>query len=302
MNNHAKKKKIKSKLPFILRLVRHVRRIIPQKLIEAIYHCSFLSRFIRKQLNLFAPSGLTEVVIDSGVLRGMALSLDLKNEKYYWLGTYENEVIEVIDDFVRHGMVVYDVGANIGYMSLVFARAVGSGGRVFAFEPLPDNVERIRLHITLNSLKDVITLIPDAVSDHAGRQMFLIHELNAMGKLSDSSGRDTAYRNEIEVNTLCLDDFVFIDGNPAPGLIKIDIEGGGVKAIPGMIRILRENQPIILMELHGPEEAKIAWNSLEKCGYKICRIKKGYPVISTLTDLDWKEYIVATVSCENETP
>ena len=288
-----------SYFPFISSVIQSIRRTMPQKIVDAIYRWSFLSNFIRKQLNSLVPSGLTEVYISKGILRGMRLKLELKHEKFYWLGTYEPQVIQAVCDFVRPGMVIYDVGANIGYMTLVFSRSVGRDGQVFAFEPLPDNIERIQEHIKLNSLQHIISVIPKAVSDRIGKQMFLIHELNAMGKLSDSSGRNTVYRNEIEVNTLCLDSFVFEEGNPVPDLIKIDIEGGGIKALPGMSRILKKNRPIILMELHGPEEAKIAWNCLKQCGYEICRIKKNYPIISTLKSLDWKEYIVAITSRED---
>ena len=279
---------------FVLRLAQFVSRIIPKKLIAFIYRWPFLSRCVRRLLNFYAPSGLTEVSVKSGVLRGLNLKLDLKSEKFYWLGTYETEMIQAIYDFVKPGMTVYDIGANIGYMSLVFSQAVGERGRVYAFEPLPDNEKRIQTHIALNSLQKVVTVVPYAVSDRAGRQTFLVHKLHAMGKLFGSSGREATYDKQIEMDTLCLDDFVFKANHPEPDLIKIDIEGGGVTAIPGMSQVLKKNRPIIFMELHGPQEAKITWDLLKRNNYKIYRMEKSYPEISEQDSLDWKEYIAAT--------
>jgi FkbM family methyltransferase len=234
------------------------------------------------------------VSIKSGALHGLHLKLDLKSEKYYWLGTYETVMIQAIHDFVKPGMIVYDIGANIGYISLVFSQAVGKQGRVYAFEPLPDNVKRIRTHIALNSLQEIVTVLPYAVYDSTGKQPFFVHEFHAMGKLSGSSGRDETYKNQIVVNTLCLNEFILKEENPPPDLIKIDIEGGAVRALPGMSEVLKKHQPIILMELHGPEEAQITWDLLRQCNYKIYRMKKNYPEISTSDSLNWKEYIVAT--------
>ena len=75
--------------------------------------------------------------------------------------------------------------------------------------------------------------------------------------------------------------------------VSIDIEGGAVQALPGMSKVLKKYQPIILMELHGPEEAQITWDLLRQCNYKIYAMKKHYPEISTSNSLNWKEYIVA---------
>jgi FkbM family methyltransferase len=278
---------------FFLRLAEFASQVIPKNLINAIYRCSFLSHCIRSVLNYYAPTGLTEVSIKSGALSGFRLKLDLKSEKSYWLGTYETLMIQAIHDFVKPGMMVYDIGANIGYLSLVFSQAVGKQGRVYAFEPLLENVKRIHTHIALNSLDEIITVFPYAVFDSNGRQPFLVHELHAMGKLSGSSGRDETYKNQIVVRTLCLNEFIFKEENPPPDLIKIDIEGGAVQALPGMSKVLKKYQPIILMELHGPEEAQITWDLLRQCNYKIYAMKKHYPEISTSNSLNWKEYIVA---------
>jgi hypothetical protein len=97
----------------------------------------------------------------------------------------------------------------------------------------------------------------------------------------------------MEVSGICLDDFVYRDGNPSPQVIKMDIEGGEVLAFRGMRRVLAEIRPLILLELHGPEAAKVSWESLTAAGYQICRMQRGYPSVTSLNELDWKAYLIA---------
>ena len=68
----------------------------------------------------------------------------IKTEKSRWLGTYEPELQAALREFMKPGMTVYDVGANIGYVTLMLAHRTGARGKVFAFEALPVNVERLR--------------------------------------------------------------------------------------------------------------------------------------------------------------
>jgi hypothetical protein len=64
-------------------------------------------------------------------------------------------------------------------------------------------------------------------------------------------------------------------------------------ALPGMRRVLAETRPLMLMELHGPESARAAWDALTSAGYQICEMKPGYPRVPSLAALDWKAYLVA---------
>lgn len=121
----------------LLSLAACAARILPRPLKQAIYNFNPLARFIRRGLNKAAPSGLTEVQVAAGGLAGFTLLLDMQTEKDYWLGTYEPDLQSALGELVAPGSVVYDVGANIGHISLLLARAAKEGGRVFAFEALP---------------------------------------------------------------------------------------------------------------------------------------------------------------------
>lgn len=275
-------------------------RILPLPVKQAIYRFPLLARLIRGSLNAAVESGLSEVEIAAGDLKGYKILLNLKAEKSRWLGTYEPELAEAARTFLKPGMTVYDVGANIGYVSLLLAHCVRPHGKVFAFEALPANAERIRRNLALNALESRITLIQAAVAERGGEITFLVHESVGMGKAAGSAGRrEQRYQAEIRVAALSLDEFVYEQGNPPPDAVKMDIEGGEVLALPGMKRILAEHHPILFLELHGPEAEQAAWRSLTEAGYTLHEMSPGYSVLSTPAKLGWKAYVIAVFDHSN---
>jgi FkbM family methyltransferase len=261
---------------------------------RAVYRFPSLAQAIRRGLNQAVPDGQTKVYIAGGGLRGLVMYLDLKIEKDYWLGTYEPELQRAVKHLVEPGMVVYDVGANIGYISLLFARTVAEKGRVFAFEALPSNVERLQLNMAANNFQGRVIVVAFAVVDEVGPVNFLIGPSSGMGKAEGSAGRTKLnYSYSISVPGISLDEFVYQEGNPVPQVIKIDIEGGEVLALPGMIRLLSEARPLLLLELHGPEAATVAWDVLISRDYRIYRMKPSYPEVQGVEELDWKSYLIA---------
>ena len=277
----------------ILKLASFTARILPQPLKQTIYRCQPLARLLRRTLNQSAPSGLTRVNIAAGGLKGMQFVLDLQTEKDYWLGNYEPDLQRTARDFIRQGMTIYDVGANIGYLSLLFARLAGETGKVFAFEALPENIQRLQGNILLNKMEARISVVPAAVVEASRRVEFLIHASGAMGKALGSAGREEDYNRKIEVDGIALDDFTFAQNHPKPDLIKMDIEGGEVLAVQGMQRLMREVAPILLMEIHGKTSAHAVWQALSDHGYHIARMKPPYRLLQSYQQLDWKAYLVA---------
>ena len=278
--------------PF-LRLAAFIARILPQPLKQWLYHFQPLAKWLRGRLNEAAPQGLTEIKVASGEMAGMKLLLNMQTEKDYWLGTYEPELQNAARKFVQPGMVIYDVGANIGYISLMLARLSGVSGHIFSFEALPNNVQRLQNNIALNQMESIIRVIPKAVVDASRPVNFLAHSSSSMGKARGSAGRKEHYEDEIKIAGLALDDFVFSEGNPAPALIKMDIEGGEILAVKGMLRLLKEKHPLLFVELHGEEAAQAMWPALSHAGYEILKMEAGYERIRSLDQLEWKAYIIA---------
>ncbi len=278
---------------WVLRLAATAAKVFPASVKRALYRIRPLAGFLRGWLNRNAPVGLTEVTVAAGELEGARLLLDLQDEKDLWLGAYEPELQAALVDLVQPEAVAYDVGANIGYITLLLARRVGAGGRVFAFEALPANVERLRTNLSLNCPQAAVEVVPRAVVEASRPVRFLLGPSVGMGKVDGSAGRNKIqYQGAIEVEGIGLDEFVYRQGKPAPQVVKMDIEGGEVLALPGMRQVLREARPILLLELHGPEAAHTVWETLAEAGYRVCRMEPGYPEVSGREAVDWKAYLV----------
>ena len=174
----------------LLNLAGALSRYLPNSIKVFIYRLGPISALIRAVLNKAAPKGLAKVEIAAGRLEGLQMQLDLQSEKDYWLGTYETELERALSERVKAGMVVYDLGANIGYISLLAARLTGEKGRVFSFEALPGNQERLHTNAGLNAGLAPISVVPKAVAEHSGKAVFLVHRSGGMGKMEGSAGRD----------------------------------------------------------------------------------------------------------------
>ena len=277
----------------ILSIAAFFARILPAPVKRALYNFKPLAGLIRGTLNKAAPCGLTVVNIAAGGLEGMPMLLDMQTEKDFWLGTYEPEMQSALEELIKPGMTVYDVGANVGYVTLMMAKLTGAEGKVYAFEALPDNVERLRRNVELNGFNDRVSIFPGAVAAGAGEVKFLVHSSGGMGKAAGSAGRDEHYQREITVPCISLDEFVYAQGNPPPQAVKMDIEGGEVMALPGMTRVLAEARPLMLMELHGPEFRPRRVGRAHRGRIPLCEMKPGYPRVPSLDALDWKAYLVA---------
>jgi len=278
---------------FFLNIAAFAAKVLPNPIKQAIYKFKPLARLIRGRLNRAAPAGLTEVKVAAGDLAGFSILLDMQIDKDYWLGTYEPELQSALHELIPAGAVVYDVGANIGYVSLLLAKAAGETGKVFAFEALPSNVVQLRRNVELNAMQSRVMVVAKAVTKAHGPVRFLVHASGGMGKAVGSAGRDDHYQAEVSVDGISLDEFTFEQGNPPPQVVKMDIEGGEVMALPGMRRLLAEVCPLMLMELHGPESSRVAWKTLTDAGYEIRWMQPGFPVVPSLEVMGWKAYIIA---------
>ena len=276
----------------VLRMASAMSRALPTGWVDGLSR-SRAGAILRKLVNASAPAGKTEVTVAAGPLQGARLRLDLRSEKYYWLGSYEPDTVAAIAAVCKEGDVVYDVGANIGYTALLFGRAVGESGRVVAFEPLPANAERVVEHIQMNRLESRVTVEAAAVSSQRGKDRFLVHDLHGMGKLEGSDGRTGTYAGTLEVDTIALDDYAFEAGRRPPSVIKLDIEGGGAQAMAGMKRVLAEARPVFLAELHGPEEREVVVATLRDHGYDLREMRSGLPPWRDGSSAAWKSHVVA---------
>jgi FkbM family methyltransferase len=171
----------------------------------------------------------------------------------YLTGDAEPEVQDALAELIEPGQTVYDVGANIGFFTILCSRLVGPQGKVYAFEPIPENLVTLRHNIALNKLTNVV-VVEQALSASTGTaEMFVspwsaFHSLNVDGASKrENHGPDGG---QITVATVTLDEFVQGDGISPPDLIKLDVEGAELLVVEGMRATLRSVQPLLLVEVH----------------------------------------------------
>lgn len=140
---------------------------IPQPVAVHLRTDALAMRLLRPLINRLVPTGPTWVVVRSGPARGLQLLINPRSEKFYWTGTHEVAVQQAIAEILKPRMTFWDSGAHIGFFSLLASRCVGAAGSVHAFEPLPENGQRLLGCIERNGLKN-ITVHERALSGTGG--------------------------------------------------------------------------------------------------------------------------------------
>jgi FkbM family methyltransferase len=151
-------------------------------------------------------------------------------------GSYEPDAVGTFFAALEPGMTVFDIGANIGYYTLLAASAVGAGGRVYAFEPDPRNLEVLRRN-SAQSRGAPISVVPAAVGEREGTSSLFVSptdsSINSLARANaDVLGpADTA--RALPVASLTLDIFVQREGIAPPDVIKIDVQGAEMLVFSG---------------------------------------------------------------------
>src|ERR1051326_549775 len=152
-----------------------------------------------------------------------------------WLGFYEQRKQELISKAVQPNTVFYDVGANVGFYTLLSSVLVG-GGKVFAFEPLLRNLGYLKRHIALNQIHNV-EVLELAIADENGTASFEIEPTGSMGSFSSGG--------QVRVQTASLDSLLAQGKILPPDYIKMDIEGAELLALRGAEHCIRQYRPEI---------------------------------------------------------
>jgi FkbM family methyltransferase len=244
------------------------------------------TRIVRRALA--AGTGCAESIpILAGPLRQKRLPryLALKNIAILF-GQYEPAVVSELVALVKQGDIAYDIGAHIGFMTLVLASRVGKQGRVFAFEPVPDNVVNLKSVVLLNRLEHTVSIVPKAVSNTTCLEKMVLREsssIHILEKIGQQEGVISGCK--IDVETTTLDFFLLHKGHPIPNLLKIDVEGSETLVIEGALGLLKRHSPTLLIEVHGPDNAGNLWDLLQEMGYVWWRVtSKGRLPISKRAD------------------
>lgn len=174
------------------------------------------------------------------IIQGHKMFLDAKDSLNLSIyESYEEYETEFVKKEVKKGDVVLDIGANIGYYTLIFAKLVGESGKVFAFEPDPTNFNLLRRNVRNNGYNNVV-LINKAVSEKSEKlKLFLSEDNLADHRIYDSQDG----RKFIEIGSVRLDDY-FKDYSGEINFIKMDIEGAEYGAVQGMPDLIKKSRKI----------------------------------------------------------
>jgi len=164
-------------------------------------------------------------------------------------GVHEEFQTHLFSKALTKNDIVVDIGAHIGYYSLMSARIVGNGGKVYAFEPDPENLRLLLKNIRLNGFSHIIYPVRKAISDVSGvTKLFLSSEDTGSHSISVSNRG----KQHVEVRTITLDEFFATLGNYEVDIIKMDIEGAEMKALLGMDKVLRNNNDLVIFSEFWP--------------------------------------------------
>jgi FkbM family methyltransferase len=203
-------------------------------------------------MRLVAGDGYTIGRVREGTIAGAKLVYDPRAENQYCRGNYEPDTQAILASLPLDGCVAWDVGAHIGFFSLVLARRCR---QVIAIEPGADAARRLRTNAELNEAP--IEVIEAAAGAASGTARL---ELAADGRMNRVAA------NGVAVRQVTLDELAAAHG--LPDLVKIDVEGAELDVLAGAKAVLA-HRPFLLAEAHTPELLESVTALLEDAGYEV---------------------------------
>ena len=234
------------------------------------YRLPMVGGALRNVTEYLVPSQeRTWIQIPSGLGKGLWLKVLPKWEPGYLAGCPEEGMNQVLAEHLRPGDCFYDVGAHIGFYSLIAARVTGQGGRVITFEPDPENAETIQENAARNRFAHV-EVFCKAVSDSDGTVRFYqpVHDdfsrMSGMMIVEDLPGIRPSEVHPcpaVSLDTFC-------SAHREPDLLKIDVEGAEVQVLEGAKRLLARKKPTLIIEVHDQNTVPEVRSMLSGLGYK----------------------------------
>lgn len=204
------------------------------------FYRTLFGKLLRAPLKLVPKSAVVPIL--NGPLRGMHWMVGAGFDAH-WLGIYESEKAGAFQASRKPGDTVWDIGANVNDYLLLASVAVGADGRVLDFDPLPENLGFLRFHLERNRAENV-NAIPKALGRTADCAHFARGQTRSEGHIAGSG--------EFTVTVIGGDEEIAAARLSAPDVIKMDIEGGELEALPGLRGALLHARTVFVAT-HGPE-------------------------------------------------
>ena len=186
---------------------------------------------------------------------------------HFIYGGFERAELQFVQHFLSEGQRVIDVGANVGYLTIPMGLKVGVTGCVIACEPEPENLNRLRMNVSRNDLRNV-DIRPTAVGNHDGETSLRLGDDSAYhttASPSDLLAITAAHETgrQVRVPVIRLDTLWEDLGTPSIDLIKIDVEGTELDVLRGSVRLLHKERPWLMLETEHFERVAAYLRSLE---------------------------------------
>lgn len=212
--------------------------------LQRMAHSTFMRKVAAFLNSNFSPKN--DVMVQVRGHRMYANTLDRVIALYMWkLAILENSETKLASRLIKKGMTVIDIGANLGYYTLIFSSLAGKEGKVYAFEPDPSNYRLLKKNIEANGFRNAIA-VKKAVSSKSGKLGFYLSEEHRGDHRSyDPGGK----RKKITVSCVSIDEFA--KKKIRPDFIKIDVQGAEFQVMKGMSRTLdRSGGMVIVCEFY----------------------------------------------------
>jgi FkbM family methyltransferase len=240
-----------------------------------------MRRIVKFFLILLLGDKLRVLKMRKGLFRGILLEVNLKNQLALIFGTPEIHLQKAIKEYISVADTVFDIGSNIGYVSIAMSKIVGEQGKVYSFEAIPETSNKCKRNLELNSCVNV-NLINKALSDQSETVVFRIPdggETHSMASMIwHSSAKDSV---EVEVESITIDARF---SSLSPTFVKIDVEGAEGKVIKGMQGLIKRCNPVIFIEC-SEAGREVAWDVLRNQNKYNC-----FNAITNKEIINFKDY------------
>jgi FkbM family methyltransferase len=231
-----------------------------------------------------ASAGLRQrdVAVRNGVAQGLKFNAGESCPELA-LGTYEIPIQKIFAQYLKGGDTFYDIGANVGFFSIIAAKLVGNTGKVYAFEPGSGNAHSVRHNAQLNNFSQ-IEVIAKAVSHTSGSGQLLLAKYSGGHTLAIADAPpDLA--GEVTVDLVSIDDLIAQNKIKPPNFVKVDVEGAELDVLKGMTETIKTYQPTVIYEIDdGDRDAyerkyRELANFFERLNYRVTQIENSYDTI-----------------------
>ncbi len=233
-----------------------------------------------------ATAGLKQrdVKIGNGIAKGLKFN-NAESSPELALGTYEVPIQNIFAQYLKTGAVFYDIGANVGFFSIVAAKLVGDSGKVIAFEPGKDNAQAIRHNAALNNFKQ-IEVIEKAISNTSGSGQLLLAKYSG-GHALATADAPPDLAGEITVDVVSIDDLIAQKLIVPPNFVKVDVEGAELDVLKGMKETIKTYQPTIIYEVDDGDRTTYERKYQELANFMHSLDYKVTPTENSYDSIDW---------------